>query len=423
MKTSRDGFVTLDQLCDLIAVQCNPSDVPDSTYLGLEHLAPGRMRSVAEGRAADVQSHKFAFLQNDVLYGKLRPYLDKAVLAGCDGVCTTELLVLRAKNGVDPRYLACLVHSPDFVDHAMSGVTGAHHPRTSWNHIAQYQLPRHDGPEQRAIARVLWDIHDLLAACESTVAAAIELKQATMRQVFSRGLHNEVQQESEIGLVPSSWLVERLDARAKVVSTRMSYAELEGAESATENAVRVVGIKVSDMNRTGNETVLATAALEKALDERLAKHRCAPPGTIVFPKRGAAIATNKKRLTNAWSVFDPNVIGVVPGDSIVPSYLFQWFQSFDLKSITEPGPTPQLNKKHLDPLAIPIPADVEEQRDIAAIFDTLDRKVALQLQKRAVLEELFKALLHKLVTGEIPVSDLDLSALSPASTQHVEVTA
>lgn len=67
-------------------------------------------------------------------------------------------------------------------------------------------------------------------------------------------------------------------------------------------------------------------------------------GTIVFPKRGAAIATNKKRLTDTWSVFDPNVIGVVPGGSINPRFLFQWFQFFDLKGITESGPTPQLNK-------------------------------------------------------------------------------
>lgn len=415
--------VTLDQLCDLIAIQCNPGDTPDATYLGLEHLAPGRMRAVSEGRAADVQSHKFAFRQNDVLYGKLRPYLDKAVLAEGDGVCTTELLVLRAKSGVAPLYLACLLHAPDFVEYAMSGVTGAHHPRTSWNHIAQYQMPHHDEHEQIAIARLLWDIHDLLTAGESTTAAATKLKQAAMRELLARGLRREAQKETELGLVPRSWLVERLDSRAQVVSTRMSYAELESAENAQENTVRVIGIKVSDMNRAGNETVLATAAMEKALDAGLAEYRCAPPGTIVFPKRGAAIATNKKRLTNTWAVFDPNVIGVIPGDSIDPGFLFQWFQSFDLKTITEPGPTPQLNKKHLDPLLIPVPPDIEEQRDIAAILDALDRKIAVQRAKRAVLEELLKALLHKLMTGEIAVSDLDLSALSPVLTQCEETTA
>ncbi|WP_287497565.1 restriction endonuclease subunit S [Pandoraea sp. CB10b_02] len=143
----------------------------------------------------------------------------------------------------------------------------------------------------------------------------------------------------------------------------------------------------------------------------------------MFPKRGAAIATNKKRLTESWSVFDPNVIGVVPGNTINARFLFHWFQSFDLRTITEPGPTPQLNKKHLDPLPIPVPPTTEGQEEIVAILDALDRKIALHRQKRAVLEELFQSLLHKLMTGEIAVSDLDLSALSPASTQHAEATA
>ncbi|MGS6154476.1 restriction endonuclease subunit S [Escherichia coli] len=72
---------------------------------------------------------------------------------------------------------------------------------------------------------------------------------------------------------------------------------------------------------------------------------------------------------------------------------------------------------------MPVPPTTEGQEEIVAILDALDRKIALHRQKRAVLEELFQSLLHKLMTGEIAVSDLDLSALSPASTQHAEATA
>ena len=407
------GRIPLSELCNLISVQCDPGDVPDATYLGLEHLASGRLRQIAAGSAADVKSHKFAFQTNDVLYGKLRPYLDKAVLAGDDGVCTTELLVLRAKPEIDPRYLACVVHAPEFIEHAMSGVTGAHHPRTSWQHIAEFEAPKFDRQEQSAVAGLLWEVQELLVVCESATEHAQELKQAAMRELFTRGLRGEAQKETEIGLVPESWSVARLDSRAQVISTRMSYTELENAKNAQTNSVRVVGIKVSDMNRVGNETVIAAAALEKLLDADIAAYRCAPPGTIVFPKRGAAIATNKKRLSETWSVFDPNVIGVVPNDTINARFLFHWFQSFDLRTITEPGPTPQLNKKHLDPLPIPVPPTTEEQKEIAATLDAIDRKIALHRQKRTVLEELFQSLLHKLMTGEIRVADLDLSALAP----------
>jgi type I restriction enzyme S subunit len=56
---------------------------------------------------------------------------------------------------------------------------------------------------------------------------------------------------------------------------------------------------------------------------------------------------------------------------------------------------------------------MDEQREIVAVLDAIDRKIDLHRRKRAVLDELFKALLHKLMTGEIRVSGLDLSALSP----------
>jgi len=402
---------TLAGLCDLVTEQIDPATAPEALYVGLEHLTPGRLLRSGGGLGSEVQSNKFAFRKGDVLYGKLRPYLDKAVLADSDGVCTTELLVLRPKAGVDPRFLACVVHDSDFIDHAMAGVTGAHHPRTSWSHIAQFPALEFDKNDQNRIATLLWRIHDLLKANESSHDSAGKLKRAAMRELFTRGLRGETQKDTEIGLVPEGWSVERLDNFARVISTRMSYSELESAENDLEGAVRVVGIKVSDMNRVGNESVITSAALEKTLNERLAASRCAPPGTIVFPKRGAAIATNKKRLTNTWSVFDPNVIGVVPNDPSSAGFLYHWFQLFDLRTITEPGPTPQLNKKHLDPLLVPAPSTTDERRDIAAVLDALDHKIKLNQQKRTVLEELFKSLLHSLLTGEIRAGDLDLSAI------------
>ena len=130
----------LRDYCDLISIQVDPHSRSDATYVGLEHVTSGEFVRSGGGRGDSVQSFKFAFEKNDVLYGKLRPYLDKAILADCDGICTTELLVLRPKPDVDPRFLTCAVHSKDFVEHAMSGVTGAQHPRTSWHRISEFEV-------------------------------------------------------------------------------------------------------------------------------------------------------------------------------------------------------------------------------------------------------------------------------------------
>lgn len=404
--------IKLDKLCDLVSVQVKPADMPDAPYLGLEHLEPGRLLPTGFGGSDEVGSHKSVFKPGDVLYGKLRPYLDKAVLADREGIATTELLVLRPKPWVTPEYLVCVLHSPTFIDFAMQGVTGAQHPRTSWGHVRNFELPDWGVRIQESIAGLLWSLYRLRMATEAAIESASGLKRSAMRQLFSRGLRGEAQKDTRIGPIPASWEASRLDAVADVISTRMSYAELLRAQPSTgANAIRVLGIKVSDMNALGNEVEISQSALDVMVDRDVAELRCAPPGAIIFPKRGAAIATNKKRIARTWTVFDPNVIGVVAHEGLHQRLLFHWFQAFDLRTITEPGPTPQLNKKNLVPLLVPVPPAVEEQQEIVEVLDALDHKIALHRRKREVIDQLFRSLLHKLMIGEMAVDGLDLCAL------------
>ena len=74
-----------------------------------------------------------------------------------------------------------------------------------------------------------------------------------------------------------------------------------------------------------------------------------------------------------------------------------------------------LNTGTIDSLPLPMPPTLEEQRDIVAVLDAIDRKIDLHQRKCAVLDDLFKSLLHKLMTGEIAVDELDLSALDSAA--------
>jgi type I restriction enzyme S subunit len=230
-----------------------------------------------------------------------------------------------------------------------------------------------------------------------------------MHQLFTRGLGGESQKQTEIGPLPESWKSTRLDKCCVVISSSLSYTDFADMPVSHESdLISAMGIKVSDMNLLGNETRLNKANLEKTIFRSTAERKLAPPNTIVFPKRGAAIATNKKRVTTTWTVFDPNLIGVRAGEGVDPDFLFYWFQQFDLKTITDPGPTPQLNKKNLEPLLIPVPTDEAEQREIAFILQTIDRKIDVHERKRRMLRELFKTLLHQLMRGEICVGNLDI---------------
>jgi len=71
------------------------------------------------------------------------------------------------------------------------------------------------------------------------------------------------------------------------------------------------------------------------------------------------------------------------------------------------GPTPQLNKKDIVPLMFPCPA-YDEQEKIASTLSTIDKKIKHHTSKKITLQDMFKTMLNKLMTGEIRVKDLDI---------------
>jgi type I restriction enzyme, S subunit len=261
--------------------------------------------------------------------------------------------------------------------------------------------------EQKKIAHILSTVQRAIEAQERIIQTTTELKKALMHKLFTEGLRNEPQKQTEIGPVPESWGTPTVESVCAIKASAMSYSQLENAHNVS-NGVRVIGIKVSDMNLPGNETEFRAANLERQLSEKEALKRTVPAYSIVFPKRGAAIATNKKRLTTGHTVLDPNLIAVMPTEAVNHRYLFHWFNTFDLKKITDPGPTPQLNKKDIAPLKFPLPS-VEEQEAIAAAIDAAEEKSNLHVQKREQLQDLFRTLLHELMTAKTRVADIVLN--------------
>ncbi|MBU2763954.1 MULTISPECIES: restriction endonuclease subunit S [Acidithiobacillales] len=424
MNGTETGSATLAELCDLISEQVHPADVPEALYVGLEHVTPGRLRRSGGGIAADVQSHKYAFRRNDILYGKLRPYLDKAILADTDGVCTTELLVLRAKPGVDPRFLACLVHDPDFVEHALTGVTGAHHPRTSWAHIAQFERPRFSFEEQRTIAGLLWRTQDLLRVCEDTIEAAQKLKLVAMRELFTRGLRGEPQRETEFGPVPDSWVSSPLDECAEVQTGAAKGRRFSDGETVEVPYLRVANVQDGHLDLSEMKKI-------KIRRSEIDRYRL-KPGDVVLTEGGDFDKLGRGFIWRGeldLCVHQNHVFAVrTDRGRLLPDFFAYLAQSaygkaYFLKVAHKTTNLACINSTKLKAFPAVFPPTLDEQREIVAVLDAIDRKIDLHRKKRAVLEELFKALLHKLMTGEIRVDELDLSVLDRVESEAEEVVA
>ncbi len=162
--------------------------------------------------------------------------------------------------------------------------------------------------------------------------------------------------------------------------------------------------KISDMNKSGNEKFMrdTAIALDNAEIERLGIH-VREQGTVIFPKRGGAIATNKKRILSYPSAYDLNIMGVSP--YIVPTdFFYHWLLSIDLATLSDGSNVPQLNHKHIDPLPFPLPPLSEQHRIVAKIeelFTKLDAGKEELLQAKARLKRYRQSVLKAAMDGKL----------------------
>ena len=157
--------------------------------------------------------------------------------------------------------------------------------------------------------------------------------------------------------------------------------------------------KVSDMNLIGNETLMQASNnwVEEDTVEIL-RAKLFPKGTVIFPKVGAAVHTNKKRLLSCDGLVDNNVMGVTIQnyDLCVPYYLLYWFEFVDLVDFSNPGPLPSITATKIKNTEIPLPP-LPEQRAITHILQTIQeakstrqREIELEREcKATLLDHLF----------------------------------
>jgi len=151
--------VRLGEVCEKRGEVYLPSKSDKYKFVGLEHIFPGERTVKNYAFDADLKSSKFKFYPGDILYGKLRPYLDKAALAEFEGICSTDLLVLRCiLDQVFPEFLVYILHTRRFIEYAIATTAGTNHPRTSWKSVRDFPLPLPPLPEQKKIAEILMTV-------------------------------------------------------------------------------------------------------------------------------------------------------------------------------------------------------------------------------------------------------------------------
>lgn len=298
-------------------------------------------------------------------------------------------LVRFNEDEVAPRFFLYQYLSPPFRDYLNSKtVRGATVDRISIREFPYFQIAVPPLSEQHRIVGILDEAFDGL----TTATANAEKNLRNARALFESHLQSVFTQRGK------GWEEKRICDACILRSGTTLAPELE------KSSGEIPYLKVADMNLSANLNGITCSSRYVSKHDVNASNLL-PVGTTIFPKRGGAILTNKKRLTTRIICADLNIMGVTPKQGLLPQFLFNYFLNLDLREINNGSSIPQINNYSIEPLVIVFPESVSEQQAIVekvrSLSEETQRLESIYQQKIAALGELKKSLLHEAFSGRL----------------------
>lgn len=193
--------------------------------------------------------------------------------------------------------------------------------------------------------------------------------------------------KSSLGIIPNEWNVKKLGDLVSITSGESPSLYL------LKNQGKYPYVKVEDMN-------LCEKYQNQSRNYSNEEKGIIKKGSIIFPKRGAAILNNKVRIAHIDIQMDSNMMAILPKKNIIwGEYLYYNIVFEKLFKIADTSTIPQINNKHIIPYKIPLPP-LPEQQKIAKILGTWDKAIEMQTQLIKKLELRKKGLMQQLLTGK-----------------------
>ncbi|USQ75656.1 restriction endonuclease subunit S [Ornithinimicrobium cryptoxanthini] len=185
-----------DELTTIGTIAIHPRDLidpttvsPDVPYVGLEHVPRRHMWMTAKGTAGEISSTKALFRAGDVLFGKLRPYFHKVVVASEPGMASTDILVVRATEPGLRGFLLAAASSDLTVERCTAASEGTRMPRTKWKDLAAVQIPWPGEESAREFGAYVDAMSARVASAVLESARLAETRDALLPGLMSRNIH------------------------------------------------------------------------------------------------------------------------------------------------------------------------------------------------------------------------------------------
>ena len=385
------------QYVDVSAVS-NTSFKITATAPTLGSEAPSRARKAIE--------------TDDVLFATVRPTLKRIALVPpeLDGaIASTGYCVLRCdKAKAEPGFLYSFLITDHF-NARMAGLErGASYPAVRDSDIAASWLPLPPLIEQKKIAHILSTVQRAIEAQERIIQTTTELKKALMHKLFTEGLRNERQKQTEIGPVPESWAVVPLSDCAVVQTGIAKGRKVDPSEALEIPYLRVANVQDGYLDLAEMKTI----TIRKNEQQRYALQN----GDVVLTEGGDFDKLGRGFIWRGQvdrCVHQNHVFAVRPDTNRISSEFFAYQsqspygKAYFLSVAHKTTNLACINTTKLKAFPILLPSK-QQQREIVHACQSIDAKIQAVHVKLTVLKDLFRTLLHELMTAKTRIHELEM---------------
>ena len=203
---------TLQSVTSPRGLKVKPAAMPGVPFLGLEHIEAHTMKLLGMGQTHDVKSAGSYFAQGDVLYGRLRPYLNKVYMPGFTGLASGEFIVFPSQNFLDNAYLKYFLNQVGFASFA-TRLNAGDRPRVDFSQLSDHPFPLPPLPEQH---RIVAEIEKQFTRLDAS-AIALKRVQANLKRYRASVL----KAACEGKLVPTEAELARSEGRSYEPASRL----------------------------------------------------------------------------------------------------------------------------------------------------------------------------------------------------------
>ncbi len=344
----------------------NPLKDKENRYIKcieLEHLSSdsGQLLGFIDGSNSGSIKNKFE--KGDVLFGKLRPYLKKYLLSPFEGVCTSEIWVLKGTKISNP-FLYCIVQTGNFIDIANQS-SGSKMPRADWNVVSNYEVNYPSLNEQTKIANFLSSVDEKLNLLKEKKSLLEEYKKGIMQKIFNQ----EIRFKDDNGNDFEDWEEKTLGSLCKITTGKLD------ANAMVEDGEYRFYTCAKDYYRI-DKYAFDTEAL-------LISGNGANVGYIHYYKG----KFNAYQRTYILDRFEENMTYV--------KFFLQMFLPKRIKGEKNDGNTPYIVLSTLSEMEFSIPCIIEQTK-IANFLSAIDEKIELVANQIKDTQEYKKGLLQQM---------------------------